>query len=164
MINIFITLSPNIVATHVFLMPVPNNNPCQMPFSHILVSSYEESGERPHKAHIHILFVKYLLAQSSSFFMKDWSGSQSMWNWHMNIKPSKIHSKLHNIIFAATKVYAIFRSFVVSTWVCDKKISSMWHYGITQSQYCNTEHNYNEDNVMHVNIWFEFFGSLFHVN
>ena len=38
----------------------------------------------------------------------------------------------------------------------------MWHYGVTQSQHCNNDNNYNESNdkAMHVNIWFEFFGVL----
>ena len=33
----------------------------------------------------------------------------------------------------------------------------MWCYGITQSQYCNNDNNYNDDSVMCVNVWFEFF-------
>ena len=39
----------------------------------------------------------------------------------------------------------------------------MWPYGITQSQYCNNENNYNDDNMMHVNVWFEYLGVYFNV-
>ena len=36
----------------------------------------------------------------------------------------------------------------------------MWHYGITQSQNYNND---NDDNIMHTNVWFEFFDDLFNV-
>ena len=37
----------------------------------------------------------------------------------------------------------------------------MWHYRITQSQHCNNDSCYNDDTMMHVSVWFEFFGGLF---
>ena len=37
----------------------------------------------------------------------------------------------------------------------------MWCYGITQSEYCNNDNNYNDDNVLRGSVWFEFFGGLF---
>jgi hypothetical protein len=36
----------------------------------------------------------------------------------------------------------------------------MGHYGTTQSQRCNNDNNYNDDNVMRVSMWFEIFGGL----
>ena len=39
------------------------------------------------------------------------------------------------------------------TWMCDKKnYYSMCHYETTQSQHCNNNNNYNDDNVMRVNM------------
>ena len=36
----------------------------------------------------------------------------------------------------------------------------MWHYGITQSQHYNNDNEYNNDNMMHTNMWVEFFDGL----
>ena len=38
----------------------------------------------------------------------------------------------------------------------------MWHYGIAQSQHYNNKNNnsYDDDNVMHVSVCFEFFGGF----
>ena len=37
----------------------------------------------------------------------------------------------------------------------------MWHYGISYSEHCNKDNNYNDDNVIHVSVWFESFGVVF---
>ena len=37
----------------------------------------------------------------------------------------------------------------------------MFQFEITQSQYYNNENNFNVDNVMRANLWFEFFDRLF---
>ena len=34
---------------------------------------------------------------------------------------------------------------------------------MTQSQHCNINNNNNDDNVMRVSVWFEFFDGLFNV-
>ena len=39
----------------------------------------------------------------------------------------------------------------------------MRHYGITQSQHCNHDDNYSNDNVICMSLWFEFFGGYFNV-
>ncbi len=57
----------------------------------------------------------------------------------------------------AAKVHMILRMFVVLTWMHDNR-ESMYHYGITHNQHCNND---NDDNVMRVSMWFEFFGGLF---
>ena len=38
---------------------------------------------------------------------------------------------------------------------------SVWHYGMTQSQHCDNDNIYNDDDVMRANVWFETFGGLF---
>ena len=37
----------------------------------------------------------------------------------------------------------------------------MWDYGITLSQHCKHEINYNDDNVMRENVWFAFLVDYF---
>jgi hypothetical protein len=38
------------------------------------------------------------------------------------------------------------------------KYVTLWH---TQSQRCNNDNEYNDDNVMRASLWFEYFGGLF---
>ena len=33
----------------------------------------------------------------------------------------------------------------------------MWHYEITQSQHCNDDNFYDDDNMMCVSVWFEIY-------
>ena len=52
------------------------------------------------------------------------------------------------------------------TWMHDKRVLvdndvSKSMYGTTQSQHCNNDNEYNDDNVMRASGWFEFFGGLF---
>ena len=37
----------------------------------------------------------------------------------------------------------------------------MWHYGIRQSEHCNSDNNHYDDNVIHGSVWFEVFGGSF---
>ena len=37
----------------------------------------------------------------------------------------------------------------------------MWYYGISQSQQCDNNNKYDDDNVMHACVSLEFFGGLF---
>ena len=48
----------------------------------------------------------------------------------------------------------------IKEFCSDHMDASMGHYGITQSQHCNNDNNYNDDNVMSASVWFEFFGGV----
>ena len=36
---------------------------------------------------------------------------------------------------------------------------SMRYYGVSQSQECNNDNNYNDDNVMRASVWLVYFGA-----
>ena len=48
---------------------------------------------------------------------------------------------------------------VWATWMHENR-ELVWRYGIRQSQHWNNDNNYNDDYVMCVSVWFEFFDGL----
>jgi hypothetical protein len=79
-------------------------------------------------------------------------------NQHVDLK----NNKQCSIMLVAIKVHVISRGFVVLTWMHDKR-GLVWHVTLwnTQSQHCNSDNIYIDDNVMRASVWFEFFGGLF---
>ena len=73
------------------------------------------------------------------------------------------HSKLHNTMLVATKVHVMLRSFVVLTWMRDKRRFNV-ACDIMEQHKTNvaiTTITTTMTNTMHASAWFELFGGLF---
>ena len=73
------------------------------------------------------------------------------------------HSQLHNITLVVTKVHLMLRSFVVVTWMCERRRISgacdiMELYKVNVATITRIA---SDDGVMCASMWFGFFGGLF---
>ena len=71
------------------------------------------------------------------------------------LQTSQLLLGYEHVLVYSNLVNVILRRDVVVTWIRENRESmNVWHYGITKSQHCNN------DNIMCVSLWFEFFGWL----